>query len=121
MRLLEATRPARAANFVALWRDRIAVAAWSDRIAVAAWRGREQAIAELVDYSCVMTERYLERALREPGTFTGEDLRLHYLEAKGDAIGASVPMNAVMIATFFLVGMDIGHRIMAWFDRHFID
>lgn len=111
-RLLDATRIARAANSVALWRD---------RISVAAWRGREQGIAELVDYSCVMTERYLERALRDPETFTGEDMRTHYLEARGDAIGASVPMNAVMIATFFLVGMDIGHRIMSWFDRHTID
>jgi hypothetical protein len=111
-RLIESTRAARLANSVALWRD---------RIAVAAYRGREQRIAELVDYSCVLTERYLERALRTPETFTAADMREHYLEARGDAVGATVPMNAVMIATFFLVGMDTGHRVMTWFDRHAID
>jgi len=111
-RLLESTRAARRANSVELWRD---------GIAVAAYRGRETRIAELVNYSCVLTERYLERALREPELFTPADLREHYLEARGDAAGATVPMNAVMIATFFLVGMDIGHRVIAWFDRHAID
>ena len=111
-RLIESTRAARLANSVELWRD---------RIAVAAYRGREQRIAELVDYSCVLTERYLERALRTPETFTAADMREHYLEARGDAVGATVPMNAVMIATFFLVGMDTGHRVMTWFDRHAID
>jgi len=111
-RLIAATRAARAANSVALWRE---------RIAVGAWQGREERIAKLVNYSCELTERYLARALREPATFTAHDLRTHYLEAKGDAVGATVPMNAVMIATFFLVGMDISHRIIGWFDRHAID
>ncbi|MDM0111332.1 DUF5624 domain-containing protein [Variovorax sp. J22R133] len=111
-RLIESTRVARAANSVALWRD---------HIAVAAYRGREQAIAKLVNYSCELTERYLERALRQPGSFSAADLRTHYLEAKGDAAGATVPMNAVMIATFFLVGMDIAHRVIAWLDCHEID
>jgi hypothetical protein len=112
MRLIESTRLARLANSPALWRE---------VIAVAAYRGRETRIAELVDYSCTMTERYLERALRLPQTFTAADLREHYIEARGHAIGATVPMNAAMIATFFLVGMDIGHRVIAWFDSHAID
>ncbi len=86
-----------------------------------AYRGREQAIAELVDYSCALTNRYLERALREPASFTAADMRANYLEAKGDAVGATVPMNAVMIATFFLVGMDIAHRVLAWLDARAID
>lgn len=111
-RLLVATRNAREANSVALWRD---------VIAVAAYRGREQRIAELVHYSCVLTERYLERVLEQPGTFTAADMREHYLEATGSAIGATVPMNAVMIATFFLVGMDISHRVIGWLERHGID
>ncbi|WP_296559125.1 DUF5624 domain-containing protein [Pigmentiphaga sp.] len=111
-RMMEATRAVRAANSAALWRD---------QIAVAAYRGREQAIADMVDYACAMTLRYLERALREPAGFTAQDMREHYLEAKGGAIGATEPMNAVMIATFFLVGLDTGHRIIGWFDRHAID
>lgn len=112
LRYLESTRAARRANSAALWRD---------RIAVAAFRGREEAIARLVDYACVLTERYLERALAVPETFTPADLRRHYLEAEGDAAGATVPMNAVMIATFFLVGMDIAHRVIDWFDHRAID
>lgn len=111
-RLLAATRTAREANSMALWRD---------VIAVPAYRGREQRIAELVHYSCVLTERYLQRVLERPELFTAADLREHYLEATGSAVGATVPMNAVMIATFFLVGMDISHRVIAWFDRHAID
>jgi hypothetical protein len=111
-RLLASTRAARAASTTALWRD---------QIAVAAWRGREAQIDRLVDYACALTERYLERVLREPDLFTPQDLRAHYLEATGGAVGASVPMNKVMIATFFLVGLDIAHRVIAWFDGHRID
>ncbi|SFP58531.1 DUF5624 domain-containing protein [Variovorax sp. 770b2] len=111
-RLLAATRIAREANSVALWRD---------LIAVPAYRGREQKIAELVHYSCVLTERYLERVLAQPTLFTPEDMRTHYLEGTGSAVGATVPMNAVMIATFFLVGMDISHRVIGWLERHAID
>jgi len=111
-RLLESTRAARAANSMALWRD---------QIAVAAYRGREQRIADMVDYACVVTERYIERVLADPACFTRDDLREHFLEATGTAVGATVPMNKVMIATFFLVGMDIAHRVITWFDRHAID
>ena len=111
-RLLASTRIARQANSQQLWRD---------VICVAAYRGREQRIAQLVDYSCALTERYLERVLRDPEVFTPTDLRDNYLEARGMAAGANVPMNAVMIATFFLVAMDIGHRVIAWFDRQRID
>lgn len=111
-RLIAATRDAREANSVALWRD---------VISVAAYRGREERIAELVHYSCALTERYLERVLAQPDLFTAADMREHYLEATGSAVGATVPMNAVMIATFFLVGMDISHRVMAWLDSHRID
>lgn len=111
-RLIAATRDAREANSVALWRD---------VIAVPAYRGRERKIAELVHYACVLTERYLQRALAQPTGFTAEDMRTHYLEGTGSAAGATVPMNAVMIATFFLVGMDISHRVIAWLDRHAID
>ncbi|MCJ0762582.1 DUF5624 domain-containing protein [Variovorax terrae] len=111
-RLLVATRGARAANSATLWRE---------RIAVPAYRGREAAIANMVDYACAVTERYIERVLATPERFTAHDLREQYLEARGDLEGACVPMNAVMIATFFLVGMDTGHRVIDWFNRHRID
>src|SRR5258706_14055827 len=110
-RLLEVTEAARKANSPALWRD---------LIAVPAYRGREMAIANMVHYACEVTETYLERALADPQTFTAEDMREQYLEARGDLAGAVVPVNKLMIATFFLVGMDTGHRVIGWFDRHSI-
>jgi len=111
-RLLRATEAVREANTPALWRD---------VIAVPAYRGRETAIANMVRYGCEVTETYLRRALAEPATFTAEDMREQYLEARGNLPGAVVPINKLMIATFFLVGMDTGHRVIGWFDRHSID
>lgn len=111
-RLLATVRGARAANSVALWRD---------CIAVQAFRGREEKIAAMCGYACDLTERYLLRVLEAPAQFTAHDLREAYLEAKGSAVGATVPMNAVMIATFFLVALDTAHRVIAWFDRHALD
>jgi len=111
-RLLVATEAARKANSPELWRKLIAVPAFV---------GRELAIANMVHYSCDVTERYIKRALARPETFTAQDLRVQYLEAQGSGAGATVPMNKVMIATFFLVGLDTGHRVMTWFDRHEID
>ena len=102
--LLAATRAARAANGEALWREQIAVAAFA---------GREAAIAAMVDYACDVTERVLERALAEPGSLTAANLRRDYFEG-----AQPVPFNRVMVATFFLTGMDIAHRIIAWFDGH---
>ena len=111
-RLLAVTESARRANSPALWRDLIAVPAYA---------GRETAIANLVHYACEVTEIYLKRALANPETFTAEDMREQYLEARGDLPGAVVPVNKLMIATFFLVGLDTGHRVIGWFDRHDID
>jgi Domain of unknown function (DUF5624) len=101
-RLVDACRAARAANSAALWRDRIAVAAYA---------GREDAIAALVGYACRVTERYLAAALADPGYLTAATMRADYLE------GPPVPVNRVMIATFFLTGMDIAHRVIGWFDE----
>lgn len=103
--LLSATATARAANSVELWRDRIAVRAFA---------GREPAIAAMVDYACATTERFLRRSLDDPGYLTAEHLRRDYLE--GPAAGLPVPVNRVMVATFFLTGMDIAHRLITWFD-----
>jgi hypothetical protein len=111
-RLLQATETARKANSAALWRDVIAVEAYA---------GREQKIAEMVDYTCTVTERYLRLVLEDDSLLTPEGHRADYLEGRGRDIGATVPMNAVMVATFFLVGLDISHRIIRWFKRHEID
>ncbi len=111
-RLMAATERAREVNSVALWRD---------RIAVEAYRGREPAITAMIDYACALTLRYLRAVLDDESKLTPEFLRREYLEAKGDALGASVPFNAVMIATFFLAGLDISHRVTRWFKQHEID
>jgi hypothetical protein len=105
-RLLDVTKAARAANSTELWRDRIAVKAFV---------GRENAIAAMVDYSCRQTERFLQRALDDRSYLTATTLRRDYLE--GPAPSLVVPFNRVMVATFFLTGMDIAHRIIAWFQQ----
>jgi hypothetical protein len=104
-RLLDATKAARAANSPELWRDRIAVKAFA---------GRETAIAALVDFTCQYTELILQRTLDDPSYLTPATLRRECLE--GPAPGLAVPFNRIMTATFFLTGMDIAHRIIAWFD-----
>lgn len=111
-RLIDACAAVRAVNSPALWRDRVAAPAHA---------GRHVAIANMVDYACDLTMRYLRRALEQPEFFTAQDLREHFLEAGGGAVPARVPMNKVMIATFYLVALDTGHRVMRWFDRHAID
>jgi hypothetical protein len=103
--LLEACKAARAANSAQLWRERIAVRAFA---------GREEAIAAMVDYSCRLAERRLERALDDPSSLTMAAVRRDYLG--GPAADLPVPFNRVMIATFFLTGLDIAHRFISWFD-----
>ncbi len=105
-RLLDACKAARAASSAALWRDHIAVSAFA---------GREQAIAAMVDYSCRLAERRLEQALDDPSYLTMATVRRDYLDGPADDL--PVPFNRVMIATFFLTGMDIAHRLIGWFDE----
>jgi Domain of unknown function (DUF5624) len=93
---------------------------WSDTIAVDAFRGRERSIAEMVDYACDITVRYLENALANPDQFTFETLRDDYLEGSGQS-SLPVPFNRIMIATFFLVGLETANRFITWFDSHKID
>jgi hypothetical protein len=93
---------------------------WADTIAVEAFRGRERSIAEMVDYACGITVRYLENALANPDQFTFETLRDEYLEGGGSS-SLPVPFNRIMIATFFLVGLETANRFITWFDLHEID
>ena len=109
-RLLSACKAARAANTIELWRDAIAVPAFV---------GREEAITAMVDYSCLITERRLTLALDEPASLTVSALREELFD--GPADGLPVPLNRVMVATFFLTGMDIAHRLITWFDSLDID
>lgn len=103
--LLDAAREARAANSPALW---------AERIRVATFAGREQAIADMVDYACRATERVLERALKDDDYLTAAHLRRDYLDGPSDDL--PVPVNRIMVATFFLFGMDLAHRLINWFD-----
>lgn len=105
-RLLEAARAARTASTIELWRDQIAVSAYV---------GREEAIAKMSRYACTVSERFLERALANPAYAAAASLRANVLD--GPSPDLPVPLNRVMVATFFLVGMDIAHRIIRWFDR----
>jgi hypothetical protein len=93
---------------------------WSETIAVDAFRGRERSIAEMVDYACAITIRYLEDVLKNPDLFTFETLRDEYLEGKGQT-ELPVPFNRIMIATFFLVGLETANRFLTWFDSHELD
>jgi hypothetical protein len=112
VRLRDSVRAARAANSPSLWRDQLAVRAFA---------GREDAIAAMIDYSCALTERFLDRALADPAALTMANVRRDYLQ--GPAIDGElpVPFNRVMIATFYLTGMDIAHRLIDWLDAVDID
>lgn len=103
--LLDSCRAARKANSSSLWRDKLRVEAFA---------GREDAIAEMADYTCAVTEGLLERALSDEGYLTAAHLRRDYLDSPGGEL--PVPVNRVMIATFFLAGLDLAHRLITWFD-----
>ncbi|RFU24149.1 hypothetical protein B7463_g12191, partial [Scytalidium lignicola] len=111
-RLLKATERTAAANSTELWRD---------KIRVRAFRGREASIAAMVDYSCTITIKYLKAVLEDPAKLAPEFLRREYLEATGTALVATIPINAVMIATFFLVGLDTAHRMRVWLEDQMVD
>jgi hypothetical protein len=106
-RLLDATTAARAANSPFLWRDQLAVRAFA---------GREDAITAMIDYSCAVTERFLQRALADPAYLTMANVRRDYLEGPPGDGDLPVPLNRVMIATFYLTGMDIAHRLIGWLE-----
>ncbi|MFJ6393867.1 DUF5624 domain-containing protein [Streptomyces sp. NPDC091972] len=109
-RLLREVERSRRANSTALWRD---------TIAVEAYRGREQAIAEMADYAFALTSRYLRAGLADEVQFNSSTLRSEFLTV-GEAEGHGT-INQMMIATFFLTGMDISYRILRWFRAQEID
>ncbi len=110
-RLLGASERARAANDVALWRDEIAVPAYA---------GREAAIAAMVDHACAVTSRYLQTVLSDPDHLRADTLQTEVLDSRGSP-ELPVGLDRVMIATFFLTGMDVASRLIDWFDEQRID
>jgi len=100
-RLLADLVQVRAANNVALWRDAIGAESFA---------GREERIAAMVDHACVISARYLERALHEPGYLGGPSLRADLLSAH------PVGFDRIMVATFALVGANNSARLIRWFD-----
>jgi hypothetical protein len=110
-RLIDQLRVVRAANTEELWRDRIAAAAWA---------GRVRKIVDLVDYACTVTSNFLQAALTDESSLTFERLRANYLEATEPG-SLPIPFNHVMIATFCLTALDIGHRMVLWLRDQALD
>ena len=75
----------------------------------------------MVDYSCLLTERFLQRALDDPAYLTMSAVRRDHLEGPASHGDLPVPFNKVMIATFYLTGMDIAHRLITWLDAAGVD
>lgn len=107
--ILQSIVTAKSANSVQLWRD---------RIAVEAFRGREESIASMTDYALEITQRYIEAILEDESLLTPEFLQDSYLEAADNNLNAIVPFNAIMIATFFLVGLDTSYRMRQWLQAN---
>ncbi len=105
-RLLRSIRSVRRANSPDIWQQRIGVRAYA---------GREPAIAAMIDWACELTDRVLTRALTDDHYLTATTVRRDYLE--GPSTELPVSINRVMVATFFLTGMDLAHRLITWFDR----
>lgn len=110
--LLNAARAARSANSLGLWQD---------RLQVEAYQGREASIVDMVNYACDLTIRLLETVLEDPTKLTPEFLRENYLNATGGELGATVPINTVMTATFFLSAMNGALQTKTLLDQHDID
>jgi Domain of unknown function (DUF5624) len=110
-RLLPAVHRAQAANSPGLWRDVISVDAYA---------GRETAIADMTDYALTVTANYLERIIADPGHLSFTTLRAEYLD-DSDRQDLPVSFNRIMVGTFYLIGLDISHRLIGWLDQQGID
>jgi Domain of unknown function (DUF5624) len=86
---------------------------WKDLVAVEAYRGYESKIADLIDYTCRVSNTYMRACLADESTMTFEHLRKEFLDPAGSA-AIPVPINDVMVATFTLTFLDIGYRILRW-------
>jgi hypothetical protein len=110
-RLIERTRQVRSVNNEAYWVENVAVAAWA---------GNEAKIADLVDYTCAVTIKFLSSCLADESRMNFETLRDSYLDPAGST-EVPVPIDDVMVATFALTFLDIAHRIIGWLRTHELD
>jgi hypothetical protein len=108
-RLLAQLRLTRGINTPELWRDEIAVPALA---------GYESKIADLIDYGCAVTEDFLRAALADDSLMNFDRVRSQFLDPV-DSL--PVPINDLMVATFALAFLDIGHRIIRWVRHHVQD
>jgi hypothetical protein len=86
---------------------------WRRDIAVPALAGYESKIADMVDYSCAVTKAFLADGLADESHMNFEHLRRNFLEPVGSA-AVPIPINDMMVATFALAFLDIGHRMIRW-------
>ena len=109
-RLRQRILAAREANSTAYWRE---------TVNVEAWQGLEEKITDLIEYSCNATLGYLDTLLAAPEAHDFRHLRDHFLDAGPDDL--PVPINDMMVATFALVFLDTGYRIIRWLREQDID
>jgi hypothetical protein len=93
---------------------------WQHEIAVPALAGLAPKIADMIDYACSVTRAFLVAALVDESLMSFEYLRANYLEPVGSS-AVPVPINDVMVATFALAFLDIGHRMIRWMREHVLD
>jgi hypothetical protein len=110
-RLLAQLRLTRQINTPELWRDEIAVPALG---------GYESKIADLIDYGCAVTEDFLRAALADDSLMEFDRVRSQFLDPVG-SLSVPVPINDLMVATFALAFLDIGHRTIRWVRHHVHD
>jgi hypothetical protein len=110
-RLIGHVQKTRVANSPAFWRDYVSVASFA---------GREQKIADLVEYTCTASLGMLDKVLEDPAQLTFEALNAQFFAPRAGE-GVSVPMNDVMFATFGLAYLDIVYRIGNWLRERELD
>jgi hypothetical protein len=93
---------------------------WQHEIAVPALAGFESKIVDMIDYACSVTSAFLLAGLEDESLMNFEHLRQQYLEPASSA-AVPVPINDVMVATFALAFLDIGHRMIRWMREHVVD
>jgi hypothetical protein len=86
---------------------------WEKVVAVEAYRGYESKIADMVDYTCEASSRFMRECLEDESLMTFENLRQNFLDPI-DSPAVPVPLNDVMLATFTLAFLDIAHRMIRW-------
>jgi hypothetical protein len=86
---------------------------WQQKVAVEAYRGYESKIADMVDYACRVSSRFMRTCLADERLMTFENLRQNFLDPI-DSTAVPVALNDVMVATFTLTFLDIAHRMIRW-------